>query len=123
MQIQKVQSRPNTYFTGTIKIQNFRKGNECIVKETSVEFDKGLADMVLKNLFDGDWSNGGVKNIKSSLLTQYTDVLRQTLGINLLRNLNKSQRVELKCFDNGYSINAQGQYKITHNREDYTIWE
>lgn len=124
MQINRIQN--NTYtpqFNGFIRLQNFAKGGEITKVETSQELDKGLANIALNNVFGGNWIKAGKKEIKFKELKQYCDVISQTLGISIPRNTKEPVKVELKHFDNGYSIKSDGDYKITHIREDQLIWD
>ncbi len=123
MQVNRVQNNNyNPYFQGFLKIQNFSKDGQNIVRETSMEFDRGLADLALKNFFGGNWANEGAQKVNYKQIKQYTDVLRQALGINLPRNVREWQKVELKTFDGGYSIKSD-DFRITHNREDLMVWD
>lgn len=121
MQISKIQSNNYTpQFNGFIKLQNFTKNGEVTKVKTSQELDKGLADLALKNVFGGNWTNGG-RDIKRTELGQYVEIIRQTLGINVPRVTKEPVKVELRHFDNGYNIKGK-DYQITHIREDQLIW-
>ena len=123
MQVNQIQNNnSNPYFQGFLKIQNFNRNGQNIVRETSMEFDRGLADLALKNFFGGNWTNEGSHNVNYKQIKQYTDVLRQSLGINLPRNNNEWQKIELKTYDGGYSIKFD-EFRITHKREDQMVWD
>ena len=123
MRVDKIQN--NAYipqFNGMIKIQNFAKNGEITKIETTQEFDKGFAELALKNLFDGDWANSGNKKIELKKLKQYFDVNRQTLGLRVPKISRDQTEIELKHFDKGYSIKSENNYIITHIREDQLVW-
>lgn len=123
MQINRVQNNYNPQFNGMIKIRNFVKNGEITKFETSQELDKGLADVALKNVFNGDWANTGERKLERNKLGLYIDIIRQTLGISIPRVTKEIVPVKLKHFDNGYSIKAGEDYQLTHIRDDRFIWE
>lgn len=124
MKINKIQNNNYTpQFRGMIKFQNFAKSGEITKIETSQDLDKGLAQLALNSVFDGSWANAGEKKIERNKLGLYIDIIRQTLGINIPRVNKELAKVELKHFDNGYSIKSGSDYKITHIREDQLIWD
>ena len=124
MQINKIQYRTyNPQFGGIMKFQDFTNGGKITKFETTLELDKGFAQLALKNMFDGNWADFGKKKIERNKLGQYIDVIRQTLGIKLPRVNKESVLVELKHFDNGYSIKSDNEYQLTHIREDQLIWD
>jgi hypothetical protein len=121
MQVQRIQNN-NPQFQGILKVQNFKKGGKVIERETGIEFDRDLANIALKNIFDGSWKNDGKKEISGENITKYLNILRQTMGISVSRNAKKAEQVELKNLGTGYSIKSDGEYKITHFRDDM-VWE
>ena len=124
MQIQRIQNNNYTpQFQGFMNVQNLKKTEEVIKRNTSQELDKGLAESALKNIFGGSWTNDGIKAIASGKLARYTEVINQTLGLNIKRKLKDTQKIELKSFENGYSVKVENDYKITHIREDMNIWD
>ena len=121
MQVQRIQKKQyNPQFNGILKVQNYRKSEGIIEKETTIDLDRGLANCALKNLFEGSWSNYGGKQLPGKNIAPYLEALLQTLGINLPKN-NEMKYVKLKNFNNGYSIKVNGEYKIIHIRDDYMI--
>ena len=120
MLINKVQNNNYTpHFQGILRINNLKNGGEITELKTTLELDKGLAESALKNLFEGRWVND--KRQESSKLIKYVSAINQTLGINLPKISNK--QIELRSFDKGYSIKANGEYEITHIREDFVVWQ
>ena len=120
MQVQRIQNN-SPQFQGILKVQNFKKGGKVIERETGLEFDRDLADVALKTVFDGSWRNDGKKEISGEKIAKYLNILRQTLGISVSRNAKKAEQVELKNLGTGYSIKSDGEFKITHFRDDL-IW-
>ena len=124
MKINKIQNNNYTpQFRGMIKFQNFANGGEVTKIETTHELDKGLAQIALNNVFGGNWANAGKKNLERKKLGLFIDIIRQTLGINIPKANKELAKVELKHFDNGYSIKSDGEYQLTHIREDQLIWD
>lgn len=124
MQINKIQNS-NYYprFGGLIKFQDFTNGGKITKIKTTLELDKGFAQLALKNMFDGNWADISKKKIERSKFKQYLDVIAQTIDLKLPRLNKEFTLVELKHFDNGYSIKSGKDYQITHIREDQLIWE
>lgn len=118
MQINNIDNNP---FKGSITIKNLKNSNN-VVRKTTFDLDKGLSDYTLKNIFNGCWKNQGHKRINNNKLITYINIIQQTLGISIPKTQDKITHVELKYFDNGYSI-ANKDYKITHIREDSLVWE
>lgn len=121
MQVNKIQNN-NPQFKGMITVQNLKSGKKVLEQKTAHEFDRDLSAVILKTLFEGSWENTGRKNINLKDLALYAEVLKQTLGFNLLKNCKKTEQIVIKHFGNGYSIKAGNDYKITHIREDKVIW-
>lgn len=124
MLINRIQSYNYTpQFQGTIRLQNLKKEGEFTKINTTLELDRGLAQLALRNFFKGRWENEGNKCIPCENLMQYTETLWQTLGIKIPSLHKKSEQIVLKHFKNGYSIKSDGNYKITHIREDQIVWD
>ena len=122
MRINKIQNyNYNTQFQGTIRLQNLKKEGQTIKFNTTLELDKGLAQLALRNLFKGSWENEGGKYIYKDDLSQYTEALNQTIGLSVTKPLKNLEKIELRHFKNGYSIKSDGNYKITHIREDILL--
>ena len=113
----------NPQFQGVIKLQNFKKGGEIIERKTSIDLDRGLSMSALENVFDGNWANQGIKKVQNEKLTQYIVAIKQTLDLSFPKRSKKLVPVELKRFETGYSVKVGDDFKITHEREDYFVWD
>ena len=113
----------NPHFQGVIKLQNFKKGGEIIERKTSIDLDRGLSLSALENVFDGNWANQGIMSVQSKKLSQYIAAIKQTLDWSFPKRNKKLVPVELKRFETGYSVKVGDDFKITHLREDYLVWD
>ena len=115
MQVQKVENNNfNPQFGGILKIKNYKKGGKVVERLTDDVFDKSLYETARKNLFGGDWSNIGSKEIPSSKFSEYTDLIKRTFGINLPKTTDEVVSVDVKNLGEGYRVKIGDDYKITH---------
>jgi len=115
MQVQRVQNNSSkTQFQGILQIQNFRKGGKVTERITADVFDSGLCEKARQNLFNGDWSNEGRRNIERVKLSDYTSIIKRNLGITLPESADKVVSAEFKNLGDGYSVQVGNDYKITH---------
>ena len=115
MQVQKIQNNNyNPQFNGILKVQNFKKGGKVTERLTSDALDKVLYEKARNNLFNGEWTSEGSKNIQSDKLSEYIGLIKHAYGISLPKSTNEVVTAELKNLFGGYSVRVGNDYKITH---------